>query len=103
MCNRRGQLSGRCLTANMSELRQPIPGFDFSIAALSPLPQQHDDKNSLGQDYSADSDGLPAVSLPECRRAKTDLAAGRQVRFTDLPSLHLTPIENRLDGTRRRG
>src|ERR1700743_1432112 len=102
MRDRCRQFSGRCLAAHMSELRCPVPGFDLSNLALSSLVQQQANKDALDQDYTANRDALPAISLPECELAKPDLAARRWVRLTDLPSLHLRPIENRLYSACRR-
>ena len=98
----RGSQFPRCrLTVRMRQLGQAIAGLALRVGSPVPFVQQDRNQHGLYQQHGGNGKGLPAVFLPYTRLAKTNFAAGRQIKLADPPSLHLQPIEDRLHRLRR--
>ena len=77
----------------MNDLDQPPARLQLRRPAPVALEQQQGDQRRLQQHDGERRQHLPAVLLPYARRAKADLAAGRQPALADSEALELAPVE----------
>src|SRR6516164_10170124 len=86
----------------MHDLQRSATGLYFRLSATATLKQQprnHTHQERHGSEYGYYQ---PAVSLPRRKLTKPHDAAGRQARFTNVPTLELSPVIHRRSQLQRR-